>query len=203
MILIHKIFNFNAVIIFITAFFLFNFYTYSQDLNSLKLINNSINCNYKIDSVFADTSKTLKKNVPIKFKMKKSPLTAVLLSAVLPGAGQFYNQSYWKIPIIGSLVGYFGYEYFRNNSKYLDYKQQYQNSQNEFNPNGDLNLKSLREFYRNQRNDFFWYFMIVYVVNLLDAYVDAHLFDFDVKEEKYSTLLLPNKIYSFKFNFIF
>jgi TM2 domain-containing membrane protein YozV len=203
MIFIHKIFKFNAVIIFITAFFLLAVITFSQDYNSLKLNNIPNNSYYKIDSVLTDTTKTLKKNIPIKFKMKKSPLTAVLLSAVLPGAGQFYNQSYWKIPIIGSLVGYFGYEYFRNNSKYLDYKQQYQNSQSVFNPNGDLNLKSLREFYRNQRNDFFWYFMIVYVVNLLDAYVDAHLFDFDVKEERYSTVLLPNKIYSFKFNFIF
>jgi len=119
-----------------------------------------------------------------KFKMKKSPLVAVMLSAVLPGAGQFYNKSYWKIPIIAGLVGYFGYEYINNNNKFKDYRDQYDATITPSNPFGDENLKTLREFYRNQRDDFVWYFIIVYVVNLVDAYVDAHLFDFDVKEEK-------------------
>ena len=119
-----------------------------------------------------------------KFRMKKSPLIAVLLSAALPGAGQFYNQSYWKIPIITGLVGYFGYEYIRNNNKFKDYRDQYDATITPANPFGDENLKTLREFYRNQRDDFVWYFIIVYVVNLVDAYVDAHLFDFDVKEDK-------------------
>ncbi|HJY64591.1 MAG TPA: DUF5683 domain-containing protein [Ignavibacteria bacterium] len=116
--------------------------------------------------------------------MKKSPLLAVLLSAVLPGAGQFYNQSYWKIPIIAGLIGYFGYEYIINNNKFKDYRDQYDATITPTNQFGDENLKTLREFYRNQRDDFVWYFIIVYVVNLVDAYVDAHLFDFDVREEK-------------------
>jgi TM2 domain-containing membrane protein YozV len=139
----------------------------------------------------------------VKFKMKKSPAMAVLLSAVIPGAGQFYNRSYWKIPIIAGLVGYFGYEYIRNNNKFKDYRDQYNATitpQNEF---GDLNLKSLREFYRNQRNDFVWYFMIVYVVNLVDAYVDAHLFDFDVKDNNYTSLGKPNRTYRLKMNIRF
>ena len=139
------------------------------------------------DSIKVDSNMTVvKPKDPTikKFKMKKSPTTAVLLSAVLPGAGQFYNESYWKIPIIGGLVGYFGYEYFRNNNLYKDYRDEYAASQTELSPNGDLNLKTLREFYRDQRDDFVWYFLIVYVVGMVDAYVDAHLFDFDVNEEK-------------------
>lgn len=125
-----------------------------------------------------------KKEAPKKFHMKKSPLKAVLLSAVLPGAGQFYNESYWKIPIIAGLVGYFGYEYIRQNNLYKDYRDDYTVSQTPENPAGDLNLKTLREFYRNQRDDFVWYFLIIYTVNLVDAYVGAQLFDFDVREEK-------------------
>jgi TM2 domain-containing membrane protein YozV len=116
--------------------------------------------------------------------MKKSPLLATLLSAVVPGAGQIYNQSYWKAPIIMGLVGYFGYEYFRNNNLYTDYRDQYEQSQTPQNPDGDPNLRTLREFYRDQKNEFVWYFAIVYTLNLVDAYVDAHLFDFDVKEDK-------------------
>lgn len=138
-----------------------------------------------------------------KFKMHKSPTVAVLLSAALPGAGQFYNESYWKIPIIGGLVGYFGYEYFRNNNLYKDFRDQYAASQTEINPGGDFNLKSLREFYRDQRDDFVWYFLIVYVVSMVDAYVDAHLFDFDVSDDKFTKYGTRGKEYRLKFNLKF
>lgn len=137
------------------------------------------------------------------FKMKKSPLAAVLLSAVLPGAGQFYNQSYWKIPVITGLVGYFGYEYFRHNNTYKDYRDQYNASITPENEFGDLNLKTLREFYRDQRNDFVWYFIIVYAVNLIDAFVDAHLFDFDVRDNNYTPTGLPDRTYRLKMNINF
>jgi len=143
------------------------------------------------DSTFTtvkiDSSKTSTAKKEKQFKMRKSPLVATLLSAVIPGAGQFYNQSYWKIPVIGALVGYFGYEYFHYNNIFKDYRDRYAASQVLLPPEGDDNLKIQREFYHNQRDDFVWYFMIVYVVNLVDAYVDAHLFDFDVSEEKILT----------------
>jgi TM2 domain-containing membrane protein YozV len=137
------------------------------------------------------------------FRMKKNPLTAVLLSAVLPGAGQFYNRSFWKIPVISGLVGYFGYEYFRNNNIYKDYRDQYNASITPENQFGDLNLKTLREFYRDQRNDFVWYFIIVYAANLIDAYVDAHLFDFDVSDNNYTPGGMPDRIYRLKMNVYF
>lgn len=139
----------------------------------------------------------------VKFKMKKSPALAVLLSAILPGAGQFYNRSYWKIPIITGLIGYFGYEYIRNNNKFKDYRDQYDASITPENEFGDFNLKALREFYRNQRDDFVWYFIIVYVVNLVDAYVDAHLFDFDVKDNNLRSFGKPDMIYRLKMKISF
>ena len=162
--------------------------------------------NQYTDSLTADSNMTVikpKEPVVKKFRMRKSPTTAVLLSAVLPGAGQFYNESYWKIPIIGGLVGYFGYEYFRNNNLYKDYRDEYAASQTELNPNGDLNLKTLREFYRDQRDDFVWYFLIIYVVNMVDAYVDAHLFDFDVSDDKFTKDGVRGKEYKLKFNLKF
>jgi TM2 domain-containing membrane protein YozV len=160
----------------------------------------------KEDSLKSDSNITVvKPKDPTlkKFRMRKSPTTAVLLSAIIPGAGQFYNESYWKIPIIGGLVGYFGYEYFRNNNLYKDYKSQYAASQTELNPNGDFGLKTLREFYRDQRDDFVWYFLIVYVVGLVDAYVDAHLFDFDVSEDKFTKNGTRGKEYRLKFKLDF
>lgn len=134
------------------------------------------------DSLKSDT--TLRKPVFNKFRMKKSPWLAVGLSAILPGAGQFYNRSYWKVPVLLGIAGYLGYKYYDEDKKYRDYRDQYAATQTPENLAGDENLKTLREFYRNQRNDFVWYFAIVYVINLIDAYVDAHLFDFTVKEDK-------------------
>lgn len=162
-----------------------------------KILSDSLNSDTNI-TVIKPKDPTLKK-----FKMKKSPTKAVLFSAVLPGAGQFYNESYWKIPIIGGLVGYFGYEYFRNNNLYKDYRNSYAVSQTEVNPNGDFSLKTLREFYRDQRDNFVWYFLIVYVVNMVDAYIDAHLFDFDVSDDKFTKYGPKGKEYRLNFNLKF
>lgn len=209
-----KFFLKGIVILIITVPFLFASLAEAQEVVKLKLKSaGSFLTKYAgktdsvlVDSLKADTNMTIvKPKDPIikKFRMRKSPTTAVLLSAVLPGAGQFYNESYWKVPIIGGLVGYFGYEYFRNNNLYKDYRDDYAASQTEINPDGDINLKTLREFYRDQRDDFVWYFLIVYVINMVDAYVDAHLFDFDVRDEKFTKYGTRGKEYrlNFKLNF--
>lgn len=133
--------------------------------------------------------------------MKKSPWKAVAYSAILPGAGQFYNESYWKIPVIAGLGGYFVYEWIQNNNQYLDYKEQYINSQTPQNPSGNLQLQNLREFYRDQRDDFIVYSLILYVVNLLDAYVDAQLFDFDVSDNINLGILNKEKFFKIGINF--
>jgi len=205
--MIFKVILRGAVIILVTAPFLF-----SQDASihipSLRL--NDVKSTprfayFRLDSSVTpkDSTVTNKKTTDKKFRMHKSPLLATLLSAVIPGSGQIYNESYWKAPIIMGLVGYFGYEYFRQNNLYKDYRDMYIESQTEINPEGDPNLKAQREFYRNQRDEFVWYFMIVYVINLVDAYVDAHLFDFDVRDEKLTEYGKTDRTYRLKFNLKF
>lgn len=135
------------------------------------------------------------------FKMKKDPWKAVLYSALLPGAGQFYNKSYWKVPVIAGLGGYFVYEYIRNNNKFIEYRDLYQNSQNSGNPSGDPQLQALREFYRDQRDNFIIYSLILYVVNLIDAYVDAQLYDFDVSEKVKLSFLNKSNIVKLSYGF--
>jgi hypothetical protein len=110
---------------------------------------------------------------------KHSPALAMGLSAILPGAGQVYNRSFWKVPVIAGLGGYFVYEFLKNNRTYKDYRDQYQESLLT-NPAGSRGLLRGREFYKDQRDSFGWYFFILYVINIADAYVDASLFDFDV-----------------------
>jgi hypothetical protein len=137
--------------------------------------------NLIFDIIYNDTNKNSKDST-ITFKMKKNPWKAVLYSALLPGLGQLYNESYWKIPIVVGIGGYLGYVIVTNHSDYLDYRDLYAASQTPENPDGDSRLKEFREFYRNQRDQFLLYFTFFYVITAVDAYVDANLFDFDVSD---------------------
>ncbi len=115
-------------------------------------------------------------------KKTKSTTTAILFSAVIPGAGQFYNESYWKIPVILGLGSYWGYEWVSLNKDYINYRNLYSESLIKFPPSGNYQYKNIRDFYRSERDRFAWYLGILYLVNILDAYVDASLFDFSVDD---------------------
>lgn len=115
--------------------------------------------------------------------MSKSPWLSVGLSAVLPGAGQIYTKNYWKVPIIWGLGGYWIYEWIQQNNKYKDFRDQYSASVAQNPPLGNNQFLRLRDFYRDQRDSFAWYMGFLYFLNLVDAYVDAHLYDFDVSPE--------------------
>jgi len=111
---------------------------------------------------------------------KKSPLTAVALSALLPGAGQVYTEQYWKVPLILGLGGYWIYEWKHNNDRYREFRGLYTASLDSSPPEGNPRYLSLREFYKDQRDSFTWYLGILYLLNVVDAYVGAELYDFDV-----------------------
>lgn len=176
---------------------------FSQEtLTKLSLQGDSqINIKQKLlyDLQFQETPPDSNK-IQAKFVMKKSPLTAVLLSAALPGAGQFYNESYWKIPIIAGVGGYLVYEIIQSNNNYKNYADQYAVTVTPTNPNGDARLLSLREFYRDERDRFYIYGALLYLVQLADAYVDAELYDFDVSDNVKFTVG-SNNIFGMKINF--
>ncbi len=108
--------------------------------------------------------------------MQKSPWGAVLRSAIIPGWGQLYNESYWKIPVVAGIFSWLIYNYVDNHNNYWDYKKLYLQT-------GLSNNKINREFYRDQRDLFAIYIGLAYLATLVDAYVDAHLFDFSVTED--------------------
>ncbi|MEW6194773.1 MAG: DUF5683 domain-containing protein [Bacteroidota bacterium] len=132
-----------------------------------------------IDTVQTDTAK---------FEMQKSSLGAVLRSAIIPGFGQFYNESYWKIPIIWGVLGYLGYQWNDRNNLYKQYRDLYNQSLLESGDGNSLYHK-WREDYKDQRDLFAVFIGLTYLLNVLDAYVDAHLFDFDVNEKGGSTYI--------------
>ncbi len=110
------------------------------------------------------------------FEMTKSPWTAVGLSAVVPGLGQIYNESYLKVPVIWGITGWLVYLWIDYNNDYKYYKDLYVITANS-------NHQRLRTAYRDLRDEVSIYLGLVYLLNLVDAYVDAHLFDFTVDED--------------------
>lgn len=109
----------------------------------------------------------------------KSPGLAMLLSAALPGAGQVYNESYWKAPLVAGLGVYFISEFLDNNRRTEENRAKYVESL-VTSPAEAPGYRTLRDFYKDQRDAFVWYFVILYVLNIVDAYVDASLYGFDV-----------------------
>ncbi len=109
------------------------------------------------------------------FQMSKSPWGAVLRSAILPGWGQIYNGSYLKAPIIWGIAAALIYGWIQDNNEYKLYRDLYYTI-----PNGRYRTK--RDSFRDRRDMFTIYLGLTYFLNLVDAYVDAHLFDFTVEE---------------------
>jgi hypothetical protein len=115
----------------------------------------------------------------------KSGSLAMLLSAVVPGAGQIYAHRYYTIPIIWGFTAYF-------TSLAISSEHDYQNYRAKFAASvrldtaahaGDPDFLRIRDFYHNQRDEFIFYFAITYILNIVDAYVGATLYDFDVSDQ--------------------
>lgn len=136
-----------------------------------------------------DTLSTPEKTDTV-FIMQKSPWGAVLRSAVIPGWGQFYNESYWKIPVVWGFAGWFIYNWINTNDKYITNRDIYIQTDEDI-------YRRRRDFFRDQRDNFAIYLALTYLLNLVDAYVDAHLFDFTVSED----YLTRNPQLNIRFNF--
>lgn len=132
-----------------------------------------------------------------------SPKKATLYSAVLPGLGQVYNKKYWKVPIIyagAAALGYtlgFNQRLFTQHKNELIYRQQGQF--NLLDPSldrySDANLVELQDFYRRNRDLSYIGMFLLYALNLIDAAVDAHFFDFNVDNDL-SMRLKPDLFYT-------
>ncbi|MCD4772573.1 MAG: hypothetical protein K8R41_04205 [Bacteroidales bacterium] len=131
-------------------------------------------------------------NIDTLLLKKHSPKKATLYSAVLPGMGQAYNKKYWKIPVIYAGFGVLSYFIISNRSEYLKFREAYDYviaGDSTIQINNDYadkyssdQLLSARDFYRRNMEfsiilSGFWY-----ILNIVDASVDAHLFDYDISD---------------------
>ncbi len=120
-----------------------------------------------------------------KYEMTKSPTGALWRSFVLPGWGQLYVESYWKAPVFFLGAGTLAYFSFWNNSKYQNDQLLYDNTKLN-DPTNKSKIDSLdryKEYYRNNRDQCIFYIGLTYILAAVDAYVGAHLYDFDVSEK--------------------
>ena len=138
-------------------------------------------------------------------------IKAVWLGAIFPGAGQMYNRSYWKLPIVyGAFMGC-GYAISWNHNRYSSYKTAYIDLYND-NQAGTVSedpsksyiavipegytlervggkdrwlntLKNQQNIYRRYRDYSILATVLVYALSLIDAYVDAQLFDYDISPD--------------------
>lgn len=133
---------------------------------------------------------------------KHSPLKATMLSVTLPGLGQAYNGRYWKIPIIYAGFGAVAYFVRFNNNEYQAFRSAYV-ARVDGNPNtvddypfySTDQLQRATNFYRRNLEVTYILGAALYLLNVLDATVDAHLLDFDVGEDLSMNLqpfIMPN-----------
>ena len=172
---------------------------YSVSVDTAKIVKKPI------VSIAQDTVKhkaKLPKEVKLKTPFTPSPQKAVIYSLICPGLGQIYNKKYWKLPIVyGGFLGV-GYAISWNGGLYGDYKKAYKdivldptgttswhnfvsNSENVLNNPTLLKqqtdrLKRRRDYFRRNRDLAIIVGVGLYVLCLVDAYVDASLYNFNI-----------------------
>ena len=128
--------------------------------------------------------------------LKHSPSKAALYSALVPGLGQIYNKKYWKLPIIYVGLGVAGYYLQRNLKLYRQYLKGYQAfSNNNLDTAAIRNIPLINQYtnklgalqfytdtYRTYRDWSYFAVSLIYVLNIINASVDAYFFYYDISD---------------------
>lgn len=133
-----------------------------------------------VKSQSSDTSKVI----------KHSQQKAAFRSAIIPGLGQAYNKKYWKIPIIYAGAAAVTYFAILNGDSLNNYTTAYRLRTDGDSATNDAyvykystdNLLTIKNFYRRNLELTFIVGFAIYALNIIDATVDAYLFDFDIND---------------------
>lgn len=146
----------------------------------------SLSSQQLFSQVKPETSDTLKVH---------SAKKAAVMSAVLPGLGQAYNKKYWKIPIIYAGFGTLIYFINNNGTEYRNFRDAYNivsagdtanfaNNDYVVRYNANLNqLQEGRNYYRRNLELTYILAGALYILQIIDASVDANLYDFDISDD--------------------
>lgn len=135
--------------------------------------------------------------------VEHSPRRATIYSAVLPGLGQIYNRKYWKVPLVYGGFATLGYFINFNNGEYIKFRQAYSDIIDN-DPSTDSyvklvtdprrlepdkipqlteSLRNAKDYWRRNRDLVVIGTVVFYAVNIIDASVDAHFFNFDISDD--------------------
>ena len=156
--------------------FILSFPAFSQESDTVFTIQNT-------DSIFQITESAKLVNdsflVPdtleVEARVPKSPTRALLYALVLPGLGQAYNGKYYKIPIVWAALGVSTYAIVYNTNQYEEATRNYLLDES------DQNERYLKGWRRNMELSYI-VTILVYGLQILDAYVDANLYSWDVND---------------------
>lgn len=200
------------IVLVVVSLFLTGYHVAAQQDSLLTTMDT---LNVAQDSIFVPDTSKFKTDLRKKFSMRwhtypHSPLRATIYSAVLPGLGQIYNghkkegsvfRKYWKVPVvyggIATCIAFIGY----NTKKYHFYKGQYI-ALNDDDPNtvtdrqyDPIQLNNVQEQYHRWMDVSYMCLAGLFVLQIIDANVDAHLFYYDVSDDL-TMSIRPSLIYT-------
>lgn len=147
-------------------------------------------------NLIAQKNTTALKKKQLQFDNNKynplSPSKAAFYSAIFPGGGQIYNKKYWKAPIVWAAIGTSAYYYFENKDGYNRYRTAFklrkQGLRDEFtDENGNTlisidGLENAQKVLRKNRDLSLLTGVLLYVLQIVEASVNAHLLQFDTDD---------------------
>lgn len=171
----------KLLLFFILCFSLENVFLYAQKKD-------------KIELIAADSVKINKNKInPL------APARAAFYSTILPGLGQAYNKKYWKIPLVWGAIGTSMYFYLDSDKEYNRfrdaYKQRLVGEKDEF--TGQYSTETLiraQRLYQRNRDLSLMFTVLLYVLNIVEANVNAHLMQFNVSDDlTFKPEFVPNQ----------
>jgi len=208
----------HTTFISMSVFMVMSLFALSAELPSDTIRTGQKEANFSSDSISGKVIQLPQPGV----EPAHSPRKAAIYSAVLPGLGQAYNRKWWKIPIVYGGFAALGYFIHWNNGEYVLAKNAYRDlddddptttSYNKLkkisyydltNPNDLANLKKgltqSQDYYRRNRDLLIIVTFAFYGLNIIDASVDGHFFNFDISDDltmKVKPTLLNQKNQSF------
>lgn len=171
----NKLLNILFILIAASAF--------AQEVDSTTVQKDSVTVSEKKSAiVIKDTVLDRKPYNPL------APSKAAFYSAVVPGLGQAYNKKYWKIPIVYAGMATGVYFYLKNDDDYNQFRDAYKRrlagfSDDEFQ---GISTERLIDAQRNAKKNKDYSIVavvLVYMLNIIDANVDAHLQQYNVSED--------------------
>lgn len=161
--------------------FNYNVYKYYENINEINKFYAENNLNEKIDSTVTDLANSESEIQSNYAPLTKSPTVAMLKTLALPGWGQLYVENYIRAPIFAAAAGTLWYFTISNHLKYKDFQEQ-MNSIEDKNSFDYQIVKNKKETANDNRDMAALYLIGIYTIAIIDAYVGAHLYDFNVNQ---------------------